>query len=854
VRPPALIGRRRELEALSEIIATASAHGQAVVIEGDPGIGKSALLAAAGEAARARGFRVLTVLGIESEAQLPFAGLHQILRPVFGTAQQLRPAHRNALLSAFGLAEGPRPELFLVALAAVNLVAAVAGEQPVAVLADDVQWLDPQSHQALAFMAGRASAYPLAVIGAVRTGYAGPYLDADLPRLELGGVDEAAAREILRIHAGTLSDASRQQIQREAEGNPLALLELPAAWRQPDIAAAGWQPTLSARLERAFAGRLTELPALTRDAVLVAAIDPVGDLAEILYAVRVFGKSSADAEAFGPAAEAGLLRVEAGQVRFRHPLVRSGVLQAESLARRQAANAALAEVLTHEPYRRTWHKAQSILGPDDRIADELEANVAIALSRGGVMSAIRDLERSAQLTSSSAARGHRLLMAAEHAFGLGRADMMRQLIAAAARTQLSELDWARMQWLREIFNDGVPGDATRVVELCDIARKSAQAGDPDLALNLLLGAALRCWWADTGPVARAGVVAVTRELGDQERDPRYVAALAVAEPVLQCGLVMRLLSQFAGQEIADADALRLLGMAAHAVGDTVRSVEFLGRSEIMLREEGRLGLLSHVLSMLIADRLELGDWDRAAAEEGERLARETGQPIWRTGTLFCDALRHAFRGQSEKALAYAAEVELVASRHQLNDMLSCVQRVRGAALAGAGDHESSYRELRRLFDPADPSFHQRERYGAVMFLADAAVRAGQVGDARDVIAGLEGVAADAPSPMLHVHLTYARAVLADDGAAAGAYAALMGQDLSRWPFARARAALAYGCWLGRLGHVTASREALRAAELAFRGIGAATWADRVVQQLCDVQASRGPDGSHGTPGSDLGGI
>jgi hypothetical protein len=851
VTAPALVGRRQELEAISGIIARTASQGQALVIVGDPGIGKSALLAAAEQAARAAGFRVLTAVGIESEAQLPFAGLHQLLRPVLAEAQRLRPAHRDALLSAFGLAEGPRPELFLVALAAVNLLADIACQQPVAVLADDVQWLDPQSHQALAFVARRASAYPMAVIGAVRTGYAGSYLGADLPRLELGGVDEAAAREILCIHAGTLSDASRQRIQAEAEGNPLALLELPAAWQQP-VAGPQWQPTLSARLERAFAGRMAELPASAKDAVLVAAVDPVSDLAEILDAVRVFGTSSADAEVFGPAAEAGLLRIEAGQVRFRHPLVRSGVLQAESLARRQAANAALAEVLTHEPYRRTWHRAQSILGPDDRVADELEANVAIALSRGGVMSAIRDLERSAQLTSSSAARGHRLLIAAEHAFGLGRADLMRQLIVAAARTRLSELDWARMQWLREIFNDGVPGDATRVLELCDIARKSAQAGDPDLALNLLLGAALRCWWADTGPAARARVVAVTGELHGQERDPRYVAALAVAEPVLQCGPVMRLLSQFAGQEIADADALRLLGMAAHAVGDTVRSVDFLGRSEIMLREEGRLGLLSHVLSMLIADRLELGDWDRAAAEEGERLARETGQPIWRTGTLFCDALRHAFHGQSDKALAYAAEVELVASRHQLNDMLSCVQRARGAALASAGDHEGAYRELRRLFDPADPSFHQRERYGAVMFLADGAVRAGQVGDARDVIAGLQDVAAHAPSPMLRVHLTYARAVLADDGAAAGAYAALMGQDLSRWPFARARAALAYGRWLGRQGHVAASREALRAAEQDFRRIGAATWADQVVQALSDGQASSSPDRASGAPGSDIG--
>jgi hypothetical protein len=853
VTAPVLIGRRPELETISGIIASTPSQGQAVVIVGDPGIGKSALLAAAGEAACAAGFRVLTAGGIESEAQLPFAGLHQLLKPVLDTAQQLPPSYRDALLSAFGLADGPQPELFLVARAAVNLLAAVASERPVAALADDVQWLDPPSHEAFAFMAHRVGPYAVVVIGAIRSGYPGPYVDAGFRKLEVRGVDEAAAREILSIHGGTLSDASRRRIQREAEGNPLALLELPAAWQQADVGGAQWQPTLSARLERAFAGRMAELPVLARDAVLVAAIDPVSDLTEILAAVRVFTKSPADAKVLDPAAEAGLLRIDSRRVQFRHPLVRSGVLQAASLARRQAANAALAEVLAHEPYRRTWHKAQSILGPDDSIADELEANVAIALSRGGVMCAIRDLERAAQLTSSSAARGHRLLMAAEHAFGLGRADLMSQLIATAARTQLSELDWARMQWLREIFNDGVPGDATRVLELCDIARRSAQAGDPDLALNLLLGGALRCWWADTGPGARAEVVAVTRELRGQERDPRYIAALAVAEPVLQCGPVMRLLSQFASEEVADADALRLLGMAAHAVGDTVRSVDFLGRAETMLREEGRLGLLSHVLSMLIVDRLELGDWARAGADEGERLARETGQPIWRTGTLFCDALGLAFRGESEKALAYAAEVELVASRHQLNDMLSCVQRVRGTALASEGDHHGAYRELRRIFDTADPSFHQRERYGAVMSLADAAVSVGHVGEARDIIAGLEDVAARAPSPMLQVHLTYARAVLADGNAAATAYAALMGQDLSRWPFARARAALAYGRWLRRQGHLTASREALRAAERDFRGIGAATWADQVVLALSELQGGSSPNGAcHRGPDSDMG--
>ena len=257
-------------------------------------------------------------------------------------------------------------------------------------------------------------------------------------------------------------------------------------------------------------------------------------------------------------------------MRFRHPLVRSGIVQSETLARRQAAHAALARVLADQPYRRTWHRAQSIVGPDDQIADELELNAGLALTRGAVMTAIADLERAAQLTSVSARRGHRLLMAAEHAFGLGRADLMNQLLRVAAWTDLSELDWARMQWLREIFNDGVPGDATRVSELCAMARGSIRAGDRDLALNLLLGAALRCWWADTGPAARAQVAEVTRDIVDGAGDPRYVAALAVAEPVLECGTVMDLLSIFEARDIADADALRLLGMAAHAVWSATR--------------------------------------------------------------------------------------------------------------------------------------------------------------------------------------------------------------------------------------------------------------------------------------------
>jgi tetratricopeptide (TPR) repeat protein len=848
----ALIGRDHEVQALTDLIGRGTQAGQVLVVVGDPGIGKSALLGAARETARAAGFLVLSAVGVESEAQLPFAGLHQILRPVLRSASGLPPLYATALQSAFGLAEGPTPELFQIALAAVSLLAAAAAQRPVAVLVDDVQWLDQQSQDVLTFIARRAEPYPIVVIGVVRTGHPSAFLTAGLPELVVHGVDESAADDILLTKAGVLNQADRLRIRREAQGNPLALLELPGAWAGSMSPPADWQqPPLSARLERAFAGRFAELPSVTRDGVLVAAVDPVNELDEILAAASELSGSASDAYVFGPAADVGLLRIDDGRVHFRHPLVRSGVLQSETLTRRQAAHAALAGVLAGDPYRRTWHRAQSIVGPDDQIADALEANAAVALSRGAVMSAIADLQRAAQLTGTSARRGHRLLVAAEHAFGLGRVDLVNQLVTAAARLDLSELDYARRQWLQEIFNDGVPGDATRVFELCMIAGRSAQAGDRDLALNLLLGAALRCWWADTGPAARARVVEVIGELTEAASDPRYIAALAVAEPVLECATVMDLLSQLVPDDLTDGDALRLLGMAAHAIGDPVRSVDFLDRSETLLREQGRLGLLSQVLSMQVIDRLQLGDWDgaSAAAAEGERLARETAQPIWRTGTLVCDAMDNAFRGHTDQAFTYAAEVEMVASRQRLNDLLSCVQLARGVALSNAGQYEAAYPQLRRLFEPSDPSFHQRERFGAVMFLAEAAVEAGEQDDARRVIAGLEEVAASTPSPMLHVHLRYARAILAGDANGSQLYADLMSQDLTRWPWAKARAELAYGSWLRRQRRDAEAVGPLGSALAAFDRIGALVWADRARAEMTAALAAQpAAAGNHRRPG------
>jgi DNA-binding CsgD family transcriptional regulator len=390
-----------------------------------------------------------------------------------------------------------------------------------------------------------------------------------------------------------------------------------------------------------------------------------------------------------------------------------------------------------------------------------------------------------------------------------------------------------MAWLREIFNDGVPGDAARIFELCRVAQQSANAGDTNLALNLVLAAALRCAWAEPGPEARARVVEVTEQLDDVHDDPRSTAAIAVAEPVLSAAAVTERLSAVVLETVVDPNKLRLLCAAAHAVGDPVRCVDFAGRAEAKLREQGRLGLLSHVLIVPILDLIQMGDWSGAAvhAEEGRRYAEETGQPMWTTAIISGGAVLAGLRGDSERALAVAAEVETIASRRRLNVLLAHVQLARGAAWITRGHYAEAYDALRRIFDPDDPAFHAINRSFGLMGLAEAAAHAGQVDDARSIVAGLELDAAITPSPTLHTGLSYARAVLAHDDEAEGLFTAALGQDLVRWPLVRARLELAYGSWLRRHRRSAESRRLLRSARTTFEQIGSEWWAEQARSEL-----------------------
>ncbi|QMU73036.1 AAA family ATPase [Streptacidiphilus sp. P02-A3a] len=833
-----LIGRDRELRLLTDMIDSVRDEGAALVVVGDPGVGKTSLLRAAAAHGKSVGSTVLSVVGVEAEVHLPFAGLHQLLRPVLAETHRLPTPQRDALHAAFGMrlsdaADGGAPELFMIGLATLNVLTDVAARQPLLVVVDDVQWLDRPTQDVLGFVARRIGSDPCALIGVVRAGHDIAFAAADLPQLNLGRLAEQDARELLHKHAADLGYADRERILREAAGNPLALTELPLALRSASRLAAEYRERppqrlqLTARLERAFAARLGDLPPLCQDALLVAAVDDTDDLREIIAGATILAGQPARIAVLEDAVAAGLIRFDDFHAHFRHPLVRAAIINKESVARKQAAHEALAEVLAGEPYRRIWHRAQSVDGQDDEVADEMERAHTIPLRRGSVSEVIWALERSAELTTDSATRGRRLMLAAEHSFGLGRADLVDQLLERAGRTSLSRLDQVRMQWLREIFHDGVPGDAGHVLTLCEAAQEAIDAGDSTLALNLLQAAGLRCWWADTGPAARVRVCEVARRIERPPGDAQLTAIFSIADPLGEYRTVAESLAAVRLEGISDPAELWLYGMAAAATADPVRSVDFLGRAEIVLRQQGRLGLLSQVLTMSVIDSMEIGDWEHAwaASEEGRRLAVDTGQVIWDAGSQALYAMLLALRGDHEQALAIAAEVERSTAGRRLSNLLACGQLARGFAHLSAGRHADAYRALRRLFDPDDPAFHVHERFHGVSFLAEAAVRAGRADEVRTVIADLEAEAVTVRSPILVRQLTYARAVLAPDDTAEEAFLAALSADLTRWPWLQARLELAFGQWLRRQRRVAEARRPLHSAQLTFDLIGARSWSE-----------------------------
>jgi DNA-binding CsgD family transcriptional regulator len=828
-----LLGRAAEIGLLASLLDGIQADGAALVLSGEPGIGKSRLLATAAAAARERGFTVLSATGVQSEAHLPFAGLHQLLRPLRFRAAELPAPLRAALDAAFGLSQDPPPERFQIAMAVLDLLCEGAIDAPLLVLLEDAQWLDRPSTEVLAFVARRLQSDPIVLLAALRDGYPSPLVDAGLPQHRLAGLGPADAITLLGAAARQLPPLTRERLLSEAAGNPLALIELPIAAARQEPAGLSSLP-LTERLEQAFAARVSDLPAATQLLLLVAALSDDEQLSDIIDAASVVAGNPLGLDLLEPAAKAAIIDLDLHGVRFRHPLIRSAVRESASLLQRRRVHEALAEVLRSQPDRRVWHRAALISGTHEAIANELEEAAGRAQRRGALAVAVTALQRAAEL-SPPGQRPRRLLAAARIAFELGQRDLVMPILREVASLDPDPIERVRAAWIEEVVYTRPLGDAIRVASLLAAGEQAGRAGDHDLQLDMAWLVASRAWLVDAVPAARKVLVEAADRLGDPDRsDLRITAIQAYADPFGKAPAILERLRAAEADVHRDTEAARYLGPAAVAVGAFDIGATFLGEAVEGLRAQGRLGHLPRMLALQARMAAQVADWDVAipAAEEARRLATELREPHWVAAADAVASIIAGLRGDQDAAERAAVRAERTALPARANLTTAFAQFGRICAALGAGRHADAYQAAERLFDPASPAHHPFIACWIIGDLAEAALHSGRTEEARARVKSVEAASGDIAGTCIAVGLMHARALLAPDSGEAGdRFEEALGTDLTHWPVQRARLLLAYGQWLRRQRRVAESRGPLRDARDSFDAMGCAAWGDQARREL-----------------------
>jgi DNA-binding CsgD family transcriptional regulator len=847
-----LIGRDREFEALEQLIDHISEGGAALLINGAAGIGKSALLMAARESAREHGMRDLYAIGVQSETHLPFAGLHQLLRPTLDDAADLPDPQRDALLAAFGMAPAAQtPDLFLIALAVLNLLSSAAAQTPLLVVVDDAHWLDRSSCNVLAFVARRLESDPILLLCALRDGFSSVLADAELAQLHLEGLDEPAAATLLDAQASALDPAVRTRILENAAGYPLALIELPKTLRaggyDGDEPLPSWFP-LTERLERAFHVRAAELPVATRRLLLAAATNESGVLAEILSAAVMLAEGAPLSEKdLDPAIQAGLVEFDGDFIRFRHPLMRSALYQAVSTVQRRAAHAALAAVLADQPDRAIWHRVAAVAGRDEQVASDLVGVADRAMRQGALAVAVTALERAARLTNDPVQQGAWLLQAIGWANDID-IELASRLVREVERIDLSPQQREEALWLHEVIvEEGRQWTgATRVRPRVEMAERARLEGDVERALDHLWQIALRCFWANPDQETRELVVSVAERLEVPDTHPKLVAILACAAPIERGATVLERLSRLP-MHGGDPAAAGLYSYAAVAVGAFDRAAKFLSPAIDLLRIWGQLGVVSQLLVVHALASRYTGNWQVAtpAADEAARLAWETRQALWGAAAQAIGAAVDGLRGETARAEAIASEADGAIRTISANPMLSLVQVARGVAALTAGRHNEAFEQLWRVFDSTDIAYHPVVRCWAVADLVEAAIHSGHLEQARVLAQEMESLASQSPFPVLLAGLQYVRPLLARDDEAEALFLAGLEADLTDLVLTRERLQLAYGGWLRRHRRIIESRTWLRMARDSLDALCAAPWADRARREL----RASGETSHHHDPGA-----
>jgi DNA-binding CsgD family transcriptional regulator/tetratricopeptide (TPR) repeat protein len=825
-----LLGREDELARLYGLVDGIDRRGGALVVRGEAGIGKSALLAAARDRALQEGATVVSTTGTLSEAQLAFAGLHQLLLPLLGGLDLLPDPQRRALETAFGIAGGDAPDLFLIGLATLGLVAERAAESPLLFVVEDAHWLDRPSAEVLQFVARRIESDPAVLLFAVREGVPSCFDDADLSELPLAGLDEDASNALLDLTAPRLPSDLRRRILEEAAGNPLALIELPAGAAELGTHAppSGRLP-LTARLEQTFTSRLTTLDEDVRRLLLLAALDDV-DLAELSRAAE----TALDPDALVPAVAAGLGTLESRGFRFRHPLIRSAVEQAATSDELRGAHAALAEALADEPDRAVWHRAAAAPGPDEAVAEALDGTANRATLRGARDVAVSAFERAAELTAEPQGRAKRLYLAGERAFELGRSSDAVRLFRAAREIGLPAPEHAIASFYLEIAESTWSGSAT-IRDFARIARELVDSGEGERALRALATISVRAYWERLDDETRREVAAISDEIIVPADDPDRLYVQGLIDPLGRGKQVIEQLRGLSPVGMSDAEQLFDVGAAAASVWAWNLALPFLRAAASTARAHGRLNLLAHTLVFEAWADLHRGAVRHAItrAAEGARLAEGTIRALrYVVAARLAQAIAAAEQGEHETPERLIADAEALLLPLGANPMLALTAFARGRLALANERFSEAYEHLVRIFDPAGVAFHPFVRGWALADLADAAVRGdGDLDVVRGYIAEWERVAKTTRAPHLQVQVAYAAAILAPDAVAERHFRAAIAAGQAEWPFYAARAQLAYGVWLRRHRRMTQSRAPLREAAETFDALGLLRYAERARREL-----------------------
>ncbi|WP_328523115.1 helix-turn-helix transcriptional regulator [Kribbella sp. NBC_00359] len=827
-----LRGRLRERAVLDRMVdAARQGRSEALVLRGEAGVGKSALLDAL--VARVNGCQVARAVGIESEMELAYAGLHQLCRPFLDGMERLARPQHEALGTAFGLLSGTAPDRFLVGLAVLNLLSDAAAQQPVLCVVDDAQWLDRMSARILAFVARRLEAESVVMVFAVRDGE--DHELSGLAELEIRGLDDADARALLdSVLPGPVDPRVRDRIVAETRGNPLALLELPQAWTAAELADGLSAGTLAGRIEESFVRRLEVLPPDTRLLLLTAAAEPLGDAPLLWQAAERLGLG---ADPAAGAIESGLISF--GQhITFRHPLVRSAAYRMATARDRQAVHQALAEVTDPDldPDRRAWHWAQASARPDEQVAAELEQSARRAQARGGFFAAGTFLERSAELTPEPGRRAQRALDAAAAKRSAGALDAALNLLGAVTAGPPDALRAAEVERLRGsiAFDQGRAREAARTLLN---AAKQLDRHDPVRARVAYLEAMSAAIWA-SGPDAPGILAFAAAEAPPplasaapadvllQALALRFTRGYPAAAPHLTKALDQAREAQIDAADIADWLWLagnRASGIIAVEVWDFDAAHELALRQDRMARETGALVQLQFALNFRANLLCLTGDLQAVGylVEEDRDLASATGNPA----VGYARLLLEAYRGNETTATALIDATAREATARSQGRMAAFATLAKSVLHNGLGRYDAARDAALQVFE------QDVLGYGVLVVgeLAEAASRTGDTKLVETALAWLTERTTATPTDWGRGIEARARALLASDETV---YRDSI-DHLSRTPLRVeiARAHLLYGEWLRREGRRMDAREQLRTAHEQLTEMGLEAFAERARHEL-----------------------